>query len=311
MRMIGEHELQERLGWTRLIEAIETELKAGRVASPERSNIAIPLPDGSTANLLIMPAWIEGEAIGVKIVTFFPGNGAKGLATINATYALFDGADGRFQAVIEGDELTARRTAAASALAARFLARGDAARLLVVGTGQLSAKIAAAHASVRAYERIEIHGRRPEKAFAVVATLQAAGLPAVVSENLEASVRASDVVSCVTSSSAPLILGAWVRPGTHVDLVGAFKADMRESDDDLVRAASLFVDFRPGAVKAGDLAQPIEAGLIAEADILADLAELARGKHPGRRSNEEITLFKSAGFSLLDLAAARLAVGEA
>lgn len=310
MQMIGEHELAERLGWPELIGAIETELKAGRVTSPERSNIAIPMPSGGTSNLLVMPAWVEGESLGVKLVTFFPENGEKGLSTINASYALFSGADGRLQAVIEGDELTARRTAAASALAARFLARKDAKRLLVVGTGQLSAKVAAAHASVRSYERIEIYGRSAAKAEAVVAALASEGVAAHVARDLDTAVAAADVISSVTSSTAPLIRGAHVKPGTHVDLIGAFKDDMRESDDALVTKASLFVDFRPGAMKAGDLAQPLAAGLIAEADIRADLGELATGKHSGRASDEEITFFKSAGFSLLDLAAARLAVGQ-
>jgi alanine dehydrogenase len=310
MQMIGEHELAERLGWPELIGAIETELKAGRVTSPERSNIAIPMPGGGTSNLLVMPAWVEGESLGVKLVTFFPENGAKGLSTINASYALFSGADGRLQAVIEGDELTARRTAAASALAARFLARKDAKRLLVVGTGQLSAKVAAAHASVRSYEGIEIYGRTAAKAEAVVASLASEGVAAHVARDLDAAVAAADVISSVTSSSVPLIRGSHVKPGTHVDLIGAFKDDMRESDDALVTKASLFVDFRPGAMKAGDLAQPLAAGLISEADIRADLGELATGKHSGRASDEEITFFKSAGFSLLDLAAARLAVGQ-
>lgn len=310
MQMIGEHELAERLGWAELIGAIETELKAGRVTSPERSNISIPMPGGGTSNLLVMPAWVEGESLGVKLVTFFPENGAKGMSTINASYALFSGADGRLQALIEGDELTARRTAASSALAARFLARPDAKRLLVVGTGQLSAKVAAAHASVRDYERIEIYGRSAERAEAVVATLAAQGIVAQVADDLSTAIGAADVVSSVTSSTAPLILGADVKPGTHVDLIGAFKDDMRESDDALVAKASLFVDFRPGAMKAGDLAQPLASGLIAETDIKADLTELARGTHRGRVSDGEITFFKSAGFSLLDLAAARLAVGR-
>lgn len=311
MQMIGEHELAERLGWPELIGAIETELKAGRVTSPERSNIAIPMPGGGTSNLLVMPAWVEGESLGVKLVTFFPENGAKGLSTINASYALFSGADGRLQAVIEGDELTARRTAAASALAARFLARKDARRLLVVGTGQLSAKVAAAHASVRSYERIEIYGRSADKAAAVVAALAKDGIAAHVAGDLDAAVAEADVISSVTSSTVPLIRGAHVKPGTHVDLIGAFKDDMRESDDALVTKASLFVDFRPGAMKAGDLAQPLAAGLISEADIKTDLAELASRKQAGRTSDEEITFFKSAGFSLLDLAAARLAVAQA
>jgi ornithine cyclodeaminase len=209
---------------------------------------------------------------------------------------------------MEGDELTARRTAASSALAARHLARKDARRLLVVGTGQLAPKVAAAHASVRTYDTVEIYGRRRDKAQGVVDALAAEGIEATIADDLEAAVRSADVVSCVTSSAAPVVLGDWVRPGTHVDLIGAFKDDMRESDDALVKKAELFLDFRPGAMKAGDLAQPLAAGVIGEGDIRADLAELVRGGHPGRTDNGAVTLFKSAGFSLLDLAAARLAV---
>lgn len=309
MRIIDEHDLSRALNWPDLIGAIEAELRLERVVSPERQNLEIALPDGSVANLLIMPAWIGGEAIGVKLVTFFPGNGAKGLPTINAGYMLFNGSDGRIEAAMDGDELTARRTAAASALAAKYLAREDASRLLVVGTGQLSAHVVQAHASVRAYRDIRIHGRNAEKVGAVVATLADLGIQATGSTDLEQSCREADVISCVTSATQAVVKGDWLEPATHLDLIGAFKPDMRESDDEAIRKATIFVDTRAGASKAGDLAQPLAAGVITADSIAADLSELVKGEHPGRRTASEITLFKSAGFSLEDLAAARLAAG--
>lgn len=309
MRILDKPELEKRLPWNALIDAIAEALREGKVQSPQRQVLPITMPDGHTANLLLMPAWVSGEAIGVKAVTYFPQNPEKGLSSINAAYLLFDGATGQLKAVAEGDALTERRTAAASALGARYLVRPDARRLLIVGTGQLSIPVAEAHAAVRNYAEIAVWGRKPEKARAVADALKAAGLPATTADNLEAAVRAADTISCVTNTTEPLIMGAWLSPGSHLDLIGAFRGDMRESDDEAVRKADIFVDTREGATLAGDLAQPLDAGVIGLHDIRADLAELATGAHPGRTDDEAVTLFKSAGFALEDLAAARLAAG--
>jgi ornithine cyclodeaminase len=257
-----------------------------------------------------MPAWIPGELIGVKLVTFFPDNGAVGLPTISAAYVAFDGAAGQLKGILDGEELTARRTAAASAVATKRLARPDAAHLLVIGTGQLSAKAALAHGSVRSLSKIEIFGRDPRKAERVVELLQHEGINTFVSENLEGSTQSADIVSCVTSAASPVLKGAWLKLGAHVDLVGGFRADMREADDEAIRRASIFVDVRQSAILAGDLAQPIAAALLSESDIKADLSELAEDKHMGRTSLDEITLFKSVGDALEDLAAARLVVSQ-
>jgi len=293
------------LPWPELIAAIEALFVSGAEV-PQRQALTIANPHGPDGTLLVMPAWIGGDSIGIKAVTFFPGNSALGLSTISAAYLLFDGRTGAIRAACDGDEITVRRTAATSAAAAKRLARPDARRLLVVGAGQLSANMAEAHASVRTYTTIEIYARKADKAAEVVARLAAAGIAAQVCPDLEAGVRAADVVSCCTSATEPVIRGAWLSPGTHLDLVGAFKADMRECDDDTVRRAAIFVDAAPGALLAGDLSQPIAAGVISAADIRADLRALASGSHPGRSCDAEITLFKSVGNAIEDLAAGRL-----
>ncbi|THH34403.1 ornithine cyclodeaminase family protein [Aliishimia ponticola] len=309
--LIGHAALEAALDWPALIAQLRAWYKAAQVEAPERQVLTMAQPDGSEASLLIMPAWVPGDSIGVKVVTFFPANADKGRATINAGYLLFDGDTGQMTAALDGDALTARRTAAASALAADYLARRDAARLVVVGTGQLAAAVAQAHASVRRYEDITIWGRSPDKAAAVAGQLADMGLPAVMNEDLEAACRSADVVSTVTASTRPLIQGAWLRPGSHLDLIGAFKADMRESDDQAVAQAQIFVDRRDGASLAGDLAQPLADGTIAPTDLLADLQDLAQGSHPGRRDDRAFTVFKSAGMALQDLAAATLAASQA
>jgi ornithine cyclodeaminase len=227
-------------------------------------------------------------------------------------YVLLDGATGHPRAIIEGEALTLRRTAATSALASRLLSRADARTLLVVGTGALAPWMAEAHCAVRPIESVLVWGRRAERTAAMAAVLRARGVPAEAATDLERAVRAADIVSCATTSREPLVRGAWVRPGTHVDLVGAFTPQMRECDDALVSAARVFVDTYAGALQeGGDLVQPLAAGAIARGHVLAELAELARGEHAGRTGAAEVTLFKSVGTALEDLAAASLVVSSA
>lgn len=303
MRVYDHGAVDSRLDWPGLIAALREGFARGGIVAPARQALTIDLPGGEQATLLVMPAWEGGRAAGVKVVTFFPGNAVQGKATINAGYLLFDGADGRFVAAMDGDALTARRTAAASALAADYLARRDARVLTIVGTGQLAAAVAAAHATMRDYRRILVWGRSAEKAAQIVAVLAAQGLPAEVAVDLETACRAADVVSSVTASTRPMILGAWLKPGSHLDLIGAFKPDMRESDTRAVTQARVFVDGRAGALLSGDLAAPVAEGAFDPAAIVADLAELARGAQ-GRRDATEHTLFKSVGLSAEDLIAA-------
>jgi ornithine cyclodeaminase len=295
------------LPWDALITAVELAVTHPDGESPARTVHPVPVTGAADGAFLLKPAWIAGDVIAVKAVTVYPDNGAIDLPMVQAGVLLFDAATGTLLGACAGNELTTRRTAAASAAAAKRLARPDARRLLVVGSGALASIAAQAHASVRDYEVIEIWGRRPEAAAAVAAQLVDDGLPASGSVDLDASVAAADVISAVTGSRAPLVRGALLRPGTHVDLVGAFSAEMRESDDDVVRSGTVFVDTRDDAVLAGDLAQPIAAGVLSADDIEADLAELIRGDHPGRTDSSEITVFKSVGLALEDVAAAKLA----
>jgi ornithine cyclodeaminase/alanine dehydrogenase-like protein (mu-crystallin family) len=254
------------------------------------------------ARLLLMPAWREGEALGVKIVTAFPGNAQRGAATVAATYVLLDGATGHPLALIDGEALTLRRTAAASALASSFLSRPDSRTLLIVGTGKLAPYMAAAHAAVRDFKRVLVWGRSPEKARVLAERLEAT--PAM---DLHSALAEADVVTCATTAATAIVHGAHVRPGTHVDLVGGFTPTMREADDALVAKSSVFVDTYVGALaEGGDVVEPLRLGVVKRTDVRAELAELCRGDKPGRTSAAEITLFKSVGTALEDLAAARM-----
>ena len=293
------------LPWQALVEALARAF-AGGARVPLRH--AHQLGDDDT--LLLMPAWSEA-ALGVKIVTVMPGNAARGVGSVQATYVLLERDSGEVKALLDGEALTLRRTAAASALAARHLARGDASRLLIVGSGRLAGWMARAHVALRpALGQVLVWGRRAEAAEELARELRAEGLPARAAGDLEAAVRAADIISCATTATEPIVRGAWLAPGTHLDLVGGFRRDMREVDDDAVAAASLFVDTFEGALaEAGDLVQPLAAGIIRREQVRAELAELVRGTVPGRSSPGEITLFKSVGTALEDLAAAQLVAG--
>ncbi len=299
------------LPWTDLIDGLQQMFERG-CEMPLRHHHDVAVPGEESGTLLLMPAWVPGAYIGLKMVTVIPGNSARGLPAISGAYLLSSGATGSLLAVMDGAELTARRTAAASALAARYLARADASRLLVVGAGKLALNVIEAHSTVRKIKSVSIWARRPDQAEALAVTARAQGFAATATEDLEAAVRAADIITCCTLSRRPLVLGKWVQPGTHIDLIGAFKPDMRETDSAAVAAASVFVDTRNGAVaEGGDIVQAIADGAISAADIQADLFDLCRGLHSGRSGDEQITLFKSVGAALEDLAAAVIAYEQA
>ncbi len=307
MLVLSEQQTRDALPFADLIEALAA-MFSGDCVMPVRHHHDVAVPGEEGATLLLMPAWQPGAYIGVKLVSVFPGNTRRGLPAIYGSYLLSSGKTGEALAIIDGGELTARRTAAASALAARHLARPDAKRLLVVGAGRLSQNLVAAHSTVRPIEEIAIWGRDAAKSEAAAHEARAAGFNARAVTDLEQAARTADIISCCTLSEAPLVRGAWLSPGTHLDLIGAFKPSMRETDDEAVTRASLFVDTREGALsEGGDLVQPIRAGLIDVGAIRADLAELVSGRHAGRRFPDEITLFKSVGAALEDLAGAILA----
>lgn len=256
------------------------------------------------STLLLMPAWSKDWA-GLKTVVFKTDNAAQGLPTIQASYLLIDQKTGETVAMMDGGEITRRRTAAASALAADYLARKDAEVMTLVGAGALGPHFVRAHAAVRPIRKVFIYTRSIAKGEALAAELAHHGLEAHSVTDLEHAVRQSDIVSCVTTSTAPIVKGAWLKPGTHVDLAGAFKPSMRETDSQVVARSSVYVDTRDGALaEAGDLLQARDEGKFDFANVKGDLFDLCRGKVKGRSSADEITLFKSAGTAIEDLATA-------
>ena len=254
-----------------------------------------------------MPAWESGKSVGVKLVTVSPENGKKDLPAIQGIYILFDGDTGTPKALIEAKTLTARRTAAASALATSYLARPDSTKLTMVGTGVLAPNLIQAHAAVRPIKDVTIWGRDLKKAEDLAKEINNLGFTAYAEENLEKAVSSADIISSATLSKTPLISGSWLKPGQHIDLVGAYRPDMREADDEAIKRSSIFVDTYAGATKeGGDIVIPLQSGILSREDIKADLFDLTQGKHKGRSSVEEITYFKSVGHALEDLAAAQL-----
>lgn len=308
MLLLTEDQTRDALPYPDLIDALAKMFRSGCVM-PTRHHHDMEIPGEPDATVLLMPAWVPGGYAGVKVVNVVPGNSERNLPAISAQYLLSDARTGEMLALIDGGELTARRTAAASALAASYLARSDARHLLVLGTGRLAPNLIAAHMAVRSIDEVTIWGRSREKTEEVVRSL-ADQFPVKLKSatSLKDALGEADIVSAATLSSEPLIKGALLKPGTHVDLVGAFKPSMRESDDDLVKRAEIFVDTRDGCLsEGGDIVQPIKAGVLSPGEIKADLYELCRGEHPGRQSEEAITMFKSVGAALEDLAGAILA----
>ena len=302
LRYITADDVHAALDYGALVDALREAFAAGASAPVRASHPVTPQGD----RLLLMPAW-DGIGLGVKIVTVFPRNRERGLASVAALYLLMDGTTGHPLALIDGEALTLRRTSAASALASSYLSRVDARHLLVVGTGALAPYMVAAHVAVRPIERVSVWGRSHAAAQRTAGALAAQGVPASAVADLAAALADADIVSCATTAREPIVRGALVREGTHVDLVGAFTPQMRESDDDLVARAEIFVDTFAGALaEAGDLVQPMSTGVISRDRIRAELADLASGRHPGRRTDGEVTLFKSVGTALEDLCAAKL-----
>ncbi|WP_375593120.1 ornithine cyclodeaminase family protein [Algihabitans albus] len=308
MRVISAAEVQAALDFETLVGRLRDVFRRD-VQAPLRQQYDIPISGEPDQSLLLMPAWQAGRYVGVKIVTVTPGNGPRGLPAVMGAYLLIDGRNGSPSALIDGPMLTLRRTAAASALASAYLSRPDSARLLMVGTGALAPHLVAAHAAVRPIRDVLIWGRTPAKAQRLAKSIKLKPVRIEATEDLEGAVRGADIVSCATLSSEPLVQGAWLSDGQHLDLVGAFRPDMRETDAEVFRRARIFVDTREGALaEGGDLVQAIQAGALEPEDVAADLFELTRGERAGRRFYDQITLFKSTGSALEDLAAAQLTV---
>lgn len=302
MQVLDAHAVHAALPWPALAEQLHAAFCAGAEV-PLRHAHALSAQD----TLLLMPAW-SPRLLVVKLVTVMP----AAEATVQASVLAMRRDTGEPLALLDGEALTLRRTAATSALAARHLARPDASRLLVVGSGRLAGWMARAHAALRPGLAIQVWARRPASAQTLAAELCSEGLDARAAPDLAAAVRAAHIVCCATTATEPVVLGEWLQPGTHLDLVGGFKPHMREVDDAAVALSRVVVDTYTGALaEAGDLAQPLARSVITREHIVADLAELLRGERVGRRSAQDITLFKSVGTALEDMAAAELVLQQA
>ena len=296
---------EQSLGLPGLIEALREAF---------RQDVNVPLrhthdikTNGGCGTSLIMPAWSPDGFYGVKIINIYPDNAIRGLPGLHGIYALFDAVTGIPLAFVDADVVTARRTAAAAALAASYLARQDARRLLVVGAGRIARLLPHAMAAVRPIEKVAIWSRTAESASRLAAELVAAGIVAEAITDLEAGARNADLITCATLSEAPLIRGEWLRAGTHLDLIGSFAPSMREADAECFRHSSVFVDTLEAPTKSGDLLSALKDGALTRERIVATLQDLVRGGHSGRHSLDEVTVFKAVGTALEDLAAARLA----
>ncbi len=307
MRFIDGTEVEAVLDYPVLIAELAAAHRAG-VDQAERLLMTQQRADGLPNHFLIWPAWQNDQALGIKLATTFPDNAGSDLPTVHAVYVLFDGRNGAPSAVIDGTAMTPWKTAADSALGARLLAREDAAHLLMVGAGVMAPHLIRAHLTVRpAIRRVTIWNRTPDRAAALASTLALDGVEIATSKDLEAAARQADLISCATGATAPLIHGAWLKPGTHLDLVGGFTPEMRETDDAAFRRARVFVDSRWFTIgHCGDLVAPLASGALTEAEVLGDLFQLCRGEVAGRETEADITLFKNAGGGHLDLMTARL-----
>ena len=310
MRVVGSEDLDRHLAFPALVQALHGAFRGG-FAAPTRHHHHVGAGHGPGPVHLLMPAWSAdaprpGAYVGTKIVDVFPDNGRLGLPSVMGVYVLQSGETGAPLAVLDGTRLTHWRTAAVSALGADLLARPDAARLLLVGSGALAPVLARAHAAMRPLSHIEVWNHRPAGAERLAAELRAAGLPAEAVADLEGAARAADIVSCATLSTVPLIRGDWLRPGQHLDLVGAFTMGMREADDAALRRARVVVDTPAALTEGGDVAIAVRDGVLSR-DAVTDLGALCRGEAVGRRAPGDITLFKPVGTAIADLATAILA----
>ena len=289
------------LAWPLLIEA----LRIAHLGEMPLSDVVLQSdPRGSGNQFVTLPGWIPGGLIGVKMVGVFPGNAElqPPQPSVQGLVAAFDGATGAPRMVADGAAMTARKTAGDSALGSRLLARPDARTLLVVGAGALAPHVAHAHSAARpSVDRVLVWNRTPARAEAVVAGLKADGLNAALATDLDQAVSEADIISCVTMSDTPLVKGALLRPGAHLDLIGAYMTTLREADDEAMQRGTIFVDTRRGMEGAGDLAQPVASGILGWDAVTADMFDLAQARHPGRISEDEITIYKNVGGAHLDL----------
>jgi ornithine cyclodeaminase len=309
MQHFSAEQTRDRLPYDRLIEALR-EMFTKEVHAPLRHHHTLERESEPEATMLLMPAWEDGGLGGLKFVNVVPGNTSRDLPALSSSYQLFDNQTGQHLAMMDGGEITNRRTAAAAALGVDYLARKNAKRLLIVGSGRVAQCVAPAICSIRDIEEIEIWSIDPVSAEAMAAQLRADGKSVEVVSDLEAAVKRADIISCATLATDPIIKGEWLQPGQHLDLIGSFTPKMREADDEAVRRSRVYIDVDGALKETGDIIDPIRSGALTEDGICGDLAKLCKEEAKGRQSDEEITLFKAVGTALEDLAAAKLVYGH-
>lgn len=301
VKLITYDQMIGHLSWAEAVEA----LRAGHLRP--KAQVADIFLGPADATLLSRGAFIDGLGYGVKSVTVFDRNAAHGLPTIHGAMFVFDPQHGRLDAIIDSRLVTELKTAADSVLGARFLARPDSAHLLVVGAGTVARSLIKAYGALfSSLRRVSVWARRPEQSAALAREFDTGPVPVAAVSDLARAAAEADIITSATMARAPVLRGAWIGPGTHVDLIGAYKADMREADDALISGGSLYVDSRETTIgHIGELTIPIASGVIAAEAVLGDLYDLARRQIGGRRSANEITVYKNGGGAHLDLMIAR------
>lgn len=303
---IADSYIEQNCNFNELINALQIGFSTSQIQVPLRHHHDFPNPvENKDSTLLLMPAFHPGKDMGVKIVTVSPNNGKYDLPAIQGAYIYLDAHKGTIKAILDAKSLTAKRTACTSALASSYLSRKDSSSLLMIGTGALSKNLILAHASVRDITKVFIWGRSLDKAKAICNELEGQSFICTAIENIEDKISEVDIISCATLSPTPLVSGKWLQPGQYIDLVGSYKKDMREADDETILKSSIFIDTYQGGLKeSGDIVIPLHTGIITKDDIKADLFELCGKGKIGRTTENEITLFKSVGHAIEDLVAA-------
>lgn len=301
MRIFDEASTREALAFGPLIASLRR-MFASECHVPAR-HVHHVQTDTGDGTVLIMPAWTN-RYLGIKTVNIYPGNSDRGLPGLFSAYTLFDATTGQALAQIDGNVITSRRTAAASALATSYLARKTARNLLVIGSGRVGSLVPLAYRELMQLDAVEIWDRKDASAERLAVSLRAQGIPAEAVRDLEAAAGRADVVSCATLATEPVLRGDWLRDGVHVDLIGGFTPEMREADDAVFEGASLFVDTPEALQKSGDLLGPMSRGVISASSFKGNLTQLCTSEIAGRTQDHERTVFKSVGTALEDLAAA-------
>lgn len=302
MQMIDANKVHELLEYDGLVAAIRQAHRGGMPKTADRILYQEANASGHPDSFIILPAWQPQEGLLCKLVTSFPGNKTKyGISNVNSIYAYIDGQTGLTEAIIDGEAMIFRKTSADSALGASLLAREDAKILLMVGAGGLAPYLVRAHYSVRpSIETVLIWNRTRANAEDLVTLLASETISATIVDDLDEAASRADIISSATMASEPILKGRFLKPGTHVDLVGSFTPEMREADDDVLRRCAIYVDHRQTTERSGEFLGPVARGVLGPQDIKGDLFDLCQEKVPGRTSPDQITMMKNGGGSHID-----------